>query len=321
MAEGLYTTDNVAASKLYTEFMQSVELTAPRRQLFRDLFCERTEKTTVRVTQSALRFVQGGFDESEPPRDRTMYRDISLPTPRKFELAAGFTKEAWERGLDASEVRALGQDALLADERLIQELVLGAMLTDGGFWDANMTLAPPAFQSNTFSTSHDHYLAANAGGVPTLAHVAAAKATLVEHGYSGFLGFWPSSMTQLVEGKAEWNTTSNYVSTPVIARLQEYGIMPEETFVAAGVPFVQNDWLPDNYFLVVATNVRPCHWRDVEGPGKDLITNEIDDFTKTITQYRRYGSVKVTQRGAGAVYYLGGADYVSPTFTYSSYAA
>jgi hypothetical protein len=320
MAEGLYTTDQVASSKLYTEFMQSIELTAPRRELFRDLFCNRTEKTTVRVTQSALRFVKGGFDESEPPRDRTAYREISLPTPRKFELAAGFTKEAWERGLDSSEVRTLNQDALAADERLIQELVLSAMLTDGGFWDANMTLAPPAFQSNSFTTSHDHYLAANATGEPTLAHVAAAKHHLVEHGYGGFIGFWPSSMAELVEGKAEWETTANYVSTPVIARLQEQGIMPGETFVAAGVPFVINDWLPEHYFMVLATNVRPCHWRDVEGPGKDLITYSVDDFTKTIDEYRRYGSVKVTSRGAGVVYYLNSGTYSSPTFTYSSYS-
>lgn len=321
MAEGLYTTDNVASSKLYTEFMQSVELTKGSRELFRDLFCNTTQKKTVRVTQSALRFVAGGSDLSTPPWDRTRYRDIALPTPRKFELAAGFTKEAWERGLDASEVRTLQQDVLRADERLIQELVLSAIMTDGGLWDGSMTLAPPAYQSNSFLTTHDHYLASDTSGEPTLALVADGKHHLVEHGYEGFIGFWPSSMAELVEGKAEWETTSNYVTTPTIARLQERGIMPNETFVAAGVPFMVNDWVPENYFIIVATNVKLCHWREVEGPGTGLIAHSTDDFNKTIDEYRRYGSVKVTSRGAAVVYYLNSGTYVSPSFTYSSYAA
>jgi len=317
--QGLITTDNVPSSILYTEITRSIELTAAERELFRDLFCVRTEKKTVRVAQSAARFRTGGDDHGEPGWDRYLYRDISLSEPVKYHLAVGHTKEAWERGLSSQEVRDLAQDAMKADERLIQELVIAAMLKDGGFWDASMSVAPPAYKMNSFTTSHDHYLAYNVSGSLTLAHIAAAKQDILEHGYAqngGLMGWMNSAQAEKLEGKAELNTTSNYVTTPTIARLQEAGIFPEKPITIAGVPLVVNDWVPENYILIVDTNVKPCYWRDVEGPGKDLITETEDDFTKVVTMYRRYGSVKVTQRGAGACIYLGGASWTDPTFDY-----
>ncbi len=81
MANALYTTDNIPSSKLYTELQRSIELTAAERELFRDQFAIRTEKKTVRVTQSAARFVQTGSDMGEAPWDRN-------PVPRHFAARA-----------------------------------------------------------------------------------------------------------------------------------------------------------------------------------------------------------------------------------------
>ncbi len=198
---------------------------------------------------------------------------------------------------------------------------MAAMLKDGGWWDASMSLAPPAYKMNSFATSHDHYLVYDVSGIPTVGIVAAAKKHIVEHGYGingGFIGFWNSATAEQVEELAEWNTTSNYVTTPTIAALQSAGIMPEETFTAVGVPFIINDWVPEYYMLIVDSNVKPLHWRDVEGSGKDLITQTTDDMYKLIEEYRRYASVTVTQRGAGVAIYLNGASWSDPSFTYDA---
>lgn len=313
---GLYTTDAVPTSILYTELIRDLGLYNQSNPSFMERFCTRTTKKTVRVAQQAARFYKAGSDLARPDWDRNLYREIALSEPVKYQAAVGYTREALERGMSSAEIRDLDQDARNADTRLVQELCLKGMLNDGGFWDAAMTTAPPAFKSNTFTTSHDHYHQAAASGIPTLAHFTELKVDIVEHGYGlggGLVYFFNSQVAGRIENKAEWNTTSNYVSTPTIAKLQAEGIINGPVFNIAGVPAAVEDWVPDYYILAVDVNARACHWRDTEGvDGRGLIAEVDRDFVKNITEYRRYGSVKVTQRSAGAVYYLNSgtwADY------------
>ena len=317
MASGLYTTDNVPTSQLYTELIRDIGLYNQADPLFLDQFCVRTTKKTVRVGQQAARFAKAGSDMAHPDWDRFAYREVSLSEPVKYQLAEGYTREALERGMDSSEIRQLNADAVSADQRLLQEIVLKACMNDGGFWDASMSLAPPSYKSNTFATSHDHYLAANVAGVPTLAHITEMQQTIIEHGYGlggGLLCLINSDQAKAITDKAEWNTTSNYVSTPTIARLQEAGIINGPTFNAAGIPISVNDWIPPYYMLMVDVNARFCHWRDTEGVGgRNLIIEVDEDFVKNITEYRRYTSCKVTQKSAGCVYYLNSGTWTDYT--------
>lgn len=320
MASGLFTTDNVPTSQLYTELIRDIGLYNRADPLFLSQFCVRTTKKTVRVSQQAGRFKKAGSDMATPAWDRKAYREISLGEPVKYQLAEGYTREALERGMDSSEIRDMQADALLADQRLLQEIVLKACLNDGGFWDASMTLAPPSYKSNTFETSHDHYLKSNASGIPTLAMITEMQDTIVEHGYGltgGLVCLINSDQAKKITDKAEWNTTSNYVSTPTIAALQSAGIINGPTFNAAGIPVSVNDWVPASYMLMIDTSVKFAHWRDTEGEGgRNLITEVDEDFVKNITEYRRYCSCTVTQKSAGCVYYINSgtwADYTGWT--------
>ncbi|MGE4406396.1 hypothetical protein [Pseudomonas sp.] len=324
-ATGLYTTDNVPVQQLYTEFIRSIELYNRERNSFRDVLCEVTRKRTARVAQRSMAFRPAGSDTAQPDVDRLVYREINLPEPVAYELAEGFTKKAIERGVSSEEMRAQHQEALNADRRLIQQLVLKAMLVSGGFWDGNMSVAPPSYKSNSFQTSHTHYLAQAAAGVPTLAMFAELKQHILEHGYGdplnggALVAFINSANAQQIENAAEWQTTSNYVATRVIEQLQSDGLWPAsvggQVMSAVGVPIIVEDWVPENYILMVDYKVRPLRWRLPEGPGVEgLIVDTDDDFRWLIKRYRRWGSVKVVHRGAGACYYINGANYTDPTF-------
>jgi hypothetical protein len=317
MASGLYTTDNVPTSQLYTELIRDIGLYNQADPQFIERFCTRTTKKTVRVSQQAGRFAKAGSDTSEPDWDRFAYREISLGEPVKYQLAEGYTREALERGMDSSEIRDLNADALLADGRLTQEIVLKACLNDGGFWDATMSLAPPSYKSNTFATSHDHYLKSAASGIPTLSMFTEMQQHIIEHGYGlsgGLVCFINSDAAKAITDKAEWNTTSNYVSTPTIARLQEQGIINGPVFNVAGIPVSVNDWVPQYYMLMVDASVKFAHWRDTEGvAGRNLVVDVDEDFVKNITSYRRYCSATVTQKSAGVVYYLNSATWADYT--------
>ena len=188
-----------------------------------------------------------------------------------------------------------------------------------------MSEAPPAYKSNSFTTSHTHYLAADVGGVPSLSHFAELKKHILEHGYGdplnggSLVAFINSANAQKIENLAEWQTTSNYVATKVIEQLQADGLWPSgiggQVMTAVGVPIIVEDWVPENYILMVDYKVRPLRWRIPEGAGtENLIVDTDDDFQYLIKRYRRWGAVKVVHRGAGAVYYLGGASYEDPSF-------
>jgi len=324
-ATGLYTTDNVSVQLLYTEFLRSIELYNRDRNNFRDLLCQTTRKKTARVAQRSMTFRPAGSDSAEPDIDSIGYRDITLPDPQAYELAEGFTKKAIEQGVSSEEMRAQHQEALNADRRLIQQLVLKAMLVSGGFWDGNMSVAPPSYKANSFQTSHTHYLATAASGTPTLAMFATLKQHILEHGYGdplnggALVAFLNSANAANIENAAEWQTTSNYVATKVIEQLQSDGLWPSnvggQVMSAVGVPIIVEDWVPENYILMVDYKVRPLRWRLPEGQGTEgLIVDTASDFQWLISKYRRWGSVKVVHRGAGACYYINGSSYSDPTF-------
>ncbi|MCD6352205.1 MAG: hypothetical protein J7M26_08800 [Armatimonadetes bacterium] len=122
-----------------------------------------------------------------------------------------------------------------------------------------------------------------------------------------------------IENAADWQTTSNYVATKVIEQLQSDGLWPSniggQVMSAVGVPIIVEDWVPENYILMVDYKVRPLRWRLPEGQGTEgLIVDTASDFQWLISKYRRWGSVKVVHRGAGACYYINGSSYSDPTF-------
>lgn len=313
---GLYTSDNIPAQQLYTEHMRDIGLYNQTDPSFLSLFCTKTTKKTVRVSQQGMRFSKAG-EMGGSPLDRTAYREFTLSDPVAYEAQAGFTKQAFERGVSADEIADQVADAKAADNRLIQEAVIKSMMNDGGFWDASMSVAPPDYKMNTFTTSHEHYFDLAQSGTPILANFTAMQSTIVEHGYGldgGLVVFMNNAQATAITNAAEWLTTSNYVSTPAIAQLQSEGIINGPTFNIVGIPVSVNDWVPANYILMVDVNAKPCHWRETEVPaGRGLVTDLDEGFHSIISGYRRYVSCKVTKRSAGAVMYVNNATWADPT--------
>ena len=322
---GLLTSSDVALQLRYQELLLDIGVYNQGTPSFLGTFCRQTVNKEVRVSQAAQRFRRAPKDFAVDPQwDRHAYRDITLPTPVAYQLAAGVTREAIERGISLEEVSTINADSINAHTRALQQLVLQSMLLSGGFWDGSLSLAPPAFKQNAaFTTSHNHYLAiaASQSGstgvyIPTLTILNTARTHLVHHGYGlsgGLVHLINSANAATIVNQAEWNTTANYVSTPTIADLQAKGIIQGQPFnTGAGIVSVE-DWVPPNYILTVDTSVAPVHWRETEGAdGRGLIVDVDQDFVKRISKYRFYGSAKVTQRSAGVVTYLASgtwADY------------
>lgn len=324
---GLFTTDNVDLTKVYREIVRSGELyneAGPNG--LRALMFSNTKRHSVRVLQRSLEF-KIASELAMPDRDRQAYVDFDLNSPTPYELREGFDVYALEQGVEAQEILDQGADAREAATRLQSRSCVVEMFTDGNWWDAAMTVAPPSFKTNTFATSHDHYLAYNVSGVPTLAHFSAMKKHILEHGYGytgGLVGFINSANAEDIENTSEWKTTSNYVSTSFIDDMQKKGLWPSgvsaPTMQAVGVPICVEDWIPENYIGMFDLNVpsKLGRWRLPEGINDGIVmdTNSNSELYKfVVTMYRYYCAPTIVHRGAGCVAYLGSGTWADTAVT------
>ena len=330
---GMYTSGDIVLQRLYNEIVRMVDMDANTPNPFRSLLCRDTTKEKVRITQRQQRFYKGS-EGASPDHQKLGWADMTLPDLAFYELGSAASATAIEQGMTAEEARDMAIDALGADFRLQQQLVIEAVMTSGAFWDANMTVAPPPYKISTFATSHNHYTGVNQSGVPTLANITAMKHNIIEHGYGttdnggALVCFLNSGNAESIENAAEWKTTSNYVGTPILETLQKSGLWPSGIagawMQAAGIPLIVEDWVPANYLVMLDLGVpdKMCRWRlpDTD-PSFGINTKGLimetgaDKFKWLITRYRRWGSCMVVHRGAGAVTYLSSAQsaYVSPT--------
>jgi len=317
----------VDLQKVYREVIRSGELyneAGPNG--WRALMFSNTKRHSVRVAQRSIEF-KPASEYARPDLDHQLYVDFNLNDPVPYELREGFTAYALDLGVEAEEILNQAADARNAATRLQTRACVCEMFKTGAFWDGAMTVAPPPYRTNTFSTSHTHYEASNASGSPTLAHFSALKQTILEHGYGEngtLVGFMNSTQAELIENQAEWKTTNNYVSTPFIDQLQSKGLWPSgvalPTMRASGIPVCIDDWVPAGYIGVfdLAVENKLGRWRLPDGVADGLImdTNSNSERYKfVVTMYRYYVSATVVHRGAGAIMYLGGSSWSDPSIT------
>ena len=318
---GAFTTDNIPTSLLYTELMDSIERHNENSRSYKDLFCGApTKKSTVQVRERGVDFQLSASDTTKPDMQHVPRRTRSLREPQRWVLNESITRRAWEEGMSSDEVREHGREALDADFRTVTDSILQEALTDGGWYDG--TLIPPPFKQNTFLVTHDHYLARAAGGVPALSDFTLAKTHILEHGYtdvSRMVAFINNQQAEEIENITEWGT---YVgpATSLMDTLQAMGMTP--SFRAGGVAVVADDWIPENYMLMVSFQVKPMMWRIPEGSGG---VENLMSFTSTsqgetpslqyqwIEEYARWTSSTIIHPGAGVAYYLDGAAWVDST--------
>ncbi len=321
-AKGAYTTDNVPVRLLLTEIIDSIERHNEVSRNWKTEFCKTTHKETVRIRQRSMVFERGGSDTTVADLQHLDYRELDLTAPDWYLLRPGVTKKAFDRGISSDEIREHHREALDADYRLVAQIVLRAMLLDGGWWDAAMSMAPPLFKMNSFATSHDHYLAYNVAGVSTLAHYTRLQRHIQEHGY-GMTASGQNSVVAIINGTmaesivntAEWiDNTNDRIPGPVMNALQALGLTP--SFTAGGIPVIADDWIPANYILAFDSLQKPCRWRLTDNSIADdlqVIVSDDDAQYVGVREYIRWQSCRVVLRGAGACAYLGSASWTDPT--------
>jgi hypothetical protein len=309
---GILNADDVLA--LLTELKAATDFYNEQDQNWKARLCNITTNEFVKFPQRTASMLPVG-EGGTPLRQRIDFQTVQIPDPGRWGIGSAVTQVAIEEGIDEETIRQNHTDALNADYRLITRLCLRAMLMDGGWWDGTAT--PPNWASNTFDATHTHYIAANAAGLPTLAHWTTIKRHIQEHGFGleedgGVVAVINGDMASRIEATAEYVQTDQPMRTRAMEALQWYGLVPE--FRAAGVWVTQSDWVPDNYIAAWALNEKPLHWRipkGMEGADRLLSWESPENVrVKGSFDYIRRGSTAVTLRGAGVAAYLGGASWV-----------
>lgn len=320
MALGPLTIDGVPMEQLYNVFRDDLSLHQQDMSRFKGLFCGAdTIKSTVTVRHAGLTMRRRGGEGTNAALQYLPRYEVPLMYPVAYEVAAAITQDAWERGMDASEVALHGQGILAADAEIVTKAIINSLFADGGWYDG--TLAPPTWGSNTFDATHDHYLTYAASSMPTVEIMAEAKRHLTHHGYGSNLVAWINgdSATELEKDAAPVNEAT--MNLPWIQDLQVMGFLTG--FQMAGVPLLANEWVPPGYMSVQAFpgGERPMRWRITEQPATaNLIMFENPAATECThwqgAAHRWVGGPTVVVPGCGVAVQLNSANdadaYVDP---------
>lgn len=314
---GPFTSDGVSLTNLYRRRQAMLEEYSAQVDL-KALLCESTWQATLDVEQSAKTMKKAPSDVSIAPVEHIDIQTITIPQPVKYHVGGAVTNDAIKKGMTAAQVMREMASAIDADKRLVAQLIMKELLTDGGFWDA--TAAPPRWGNNDMISAHEHYLAYAASGVVALTHVARAKRLLDEHGPVGeLIAFFNGDQIEKMEVQAEWvNAVAD--KTPLLNDLQVNGFTPR--FKTNGVTWVQNDYCPTYYGIVlnILPNYKPLAWRFAVRPDDQddrLIRYQGPENEAYYMQesYVRWGACKVQQRSLGVPIDLAHGTWTDPTVT------
>jgi len=250
-------------------------------------------------------------------------REVNIPL-RDFALGFGFTKQAIQDST-SDELRETHSAALRADQRLLAKRFFYRCLTPGagavsrGFWDGLMGAAgeraPPDYKGNTFTDTHNHYLASGAA-TPALADINLLKRHIREHGYAGELYMLlNSSLVEDLENLAGWTAAMTPVS--IIETIAREGFQAVKRFQE--FTWIIEDWVPDGYLLAVEAQVKPVTMREplqAAGRGLKLYEGPYSDMPLREAYYEHRFDLDVAHRGAGAAMMITTGAWTTPTFTF-----
>lgn len=314
MATGPVTSDGVSAEVLRTRQIAAAREYNTEPSL-KSLLCESVWQDTLEIYQSAKTMRKLGGDTELATREQADVQTITIPKPEKFGTAYGITQDSLKKGITSLQVMQEFSTAIDADRRLVNQMIVKTMLTDGGWWDA--TAAPPRSANNAMTSSHDHYIAYNVAGVVALAHVARAKRLVNEHGIPGdVIAMWNGDQIEKMEVQAEW-VSAAAMKTPLLNELQIKGVTP--SFYTGGVLWVQNDYMPSGYGWVGSVNsmYKPLAWRYAFQPsdtndGLIQYAKPEDEQYYRNESFIRWGACAVQMRSLGVAIDLNHATYSAP---------
>ena len=316
MATGPVTSDGVSAETLRTRQIAAAREYNSEPSL-KTLLTEPVWQDTLEVYQTPKVMRKLGSDTELATHEKTEVQTITIPKPEKFGTAYGITQDSLKKGITSLQIMQEFATAIDADRRLMSQMIVKEMLTDGGWWDA--TVAPPRSANNSMVTAHDHYIAYNVAGVPILAHVARGKRLINEHGITGdIVAMWNGDQIEKMEVAAEWSGAAARKSD-LLEKLQIKGFDPAGSFYTDGVLWIQNDYMPSGYGWMGCINemYKPIAWRFAFQPndnsdGLIRYTRPEDEQYYKNESFIRWGAVAVQMRSLGVAIDLNHATYSAP---------
>lgn len=298
-----------------------------------------------------------------PKSIRSGLSHFSMGFPFKwYDLAARFT---WQFLADATaqQVDSIQNAALEADSRLMFNKVMkrvfdntNDLATINGnafnvftFYNNDGIVTPPPYMTNTFTSSHQHYITTN-GTVLQAADLDDVIGLVTEHGYTRLLGykivvminsaqaptikqFRMADATHTGDTYGDWdfipatgvNVNAQLLqSNTVILGQQPSNVLGDLDVIGSygDALIVVNDYIPAGYVFCFATGgkanlTNPIGIRQHQNAqlqGMRLVKGPQADYPLIDSYYVRGMGVGIRQRGAGAILQVvTGTTYTPPT--------
>jgi hypothetical protein len=358
------TSDGIDVNVLWAEFQAALALLNAQRQPLIDLLTYTVPKPVESVPQvgNAAKFEKS----SEFGVPRAIRTDVDF-----FQMGFSFddydvgVRFTWKflRDADAEQVRSVNAAILEADNRLIFEEVMrslyrntnrtaeiqGAINNQATVYSAyNGTdgVVPPTYRTNTFVSTHTHYLTSGATVVDS-GDLDDAMTQLEHHGYNASNGYTEILCVNPVEGDVirQFRSIANGGTAkydfipaqgtptfllPITLRVNDQGAgQPQDTYRGMTVLgrygnflILQDDYFPAGYLTAFATGGReniqnPIGIREharAEFRGLVLLKGRDPNYPLQESYYGRSFGTGIRHRGALVIIQLKvAAGYVPPT--------
>lgn len=192
-----HTVDGYDLSDLYDEFNETIRILNSQRNPLIDRLTFEVTRPVERIQQLAGDEFEEADEYGQPKRVRLgPFWDLGFDL-KYFDLGISYTYRFLGEAT-AAQVRALNNQALEADGRLIFKTVLERVFRNvidtadlrGGtavnvhpFYNGSFAVAPPGWKTYAHTTSHDHYLVSG-GATVDAGDLNAMEAHIHHHGYT-----------------------------------------------------------------------------------------------------------------------------------------
>jgi len=348
------TVDGFDLNNIWGEFQRATAEQNKVRQTLVDFLTFPVINPIDRVPQIAT----GDFEESsefgEPRGIRPTGNFFSLGYDFKwYDLASRFT---WKFLAEApkSQVEAIQSMVLEADNRLMFNKVMNALFNNTNRMSSiqgqdvnvyalynNDGTVPPTYKSNTFASTHDHYLVSGAAAIQSN-DLDDAYEHLRHHGYSFENGVKIMALVHPTEGKVvrKFRVASGDTWDFIPATGQPTQILDPGTVLLGGgqpasqfaglnvigsygpVTIIEDDFVPLKYMAMIGTGGKanlnnPVGLREHSNAslrGLRLVKGPNPDYPLIDSFYNRGFGTGVRQRGGSVVMQIkASGDYVAPT--------
>ena len=327
MPVGRVTSTETPSAPLLTKIEFLAETYNQMGYQFRNLLTRNSRMPTERIySWDTQGFQPIGSDSGRAPSTRGNYMDITLSTPKPYGFSIQVDRDFITRGGDPEVGMDRYRNAIAQDQLLQSQLCVKAALSGSGYW-ANDGNIPPAYQGNTFLSTHTHYLGYSVSGSPLIAHVVDMIRHLEEHGLdkdrNDFVMMCNGKVLDRIKKLAEWVSEEPHM-TNILEQLQQDGFTP--AFRTMGVNWVKNDWIPDYYLWLQPMSYSqgppmrsPLFPKDTAVSGVEdeilgVFPHEPDRTFWLNVEFVRYAATpNVVWRSNGVVAYLNSGTYTAPS--------